>query len=428
MCLNHSVGADMDIIKRLVPPLSYNARKGQMGRIGILGGSADFTGAPFYAGTSKERGERRPSAPIPPTPPHLPPPPQQKGMSSLKVGGDLCYVFTAEEAAGPIKGYSPELMVTPVYSATSLGIGSSSSSSKATTATTPKAKEEVVRHMVHQVTSFFPKLHVLVVGPGLGRDPFVLEATKRILLEAKKKALPLVIDADGLWLVAQEPNVLHDYPGDGGGVVLTPNLMEFARLQAGLTGASVAEAVPSRLPPQYAQVMAMAKDLGGATGRVTVCLKGREDIVADKERWLVVTEEGAQRRSGGLGDILAGTMGVLVHWSRLALQAQETTGKACEASASTTTQLEETESVLWACAAAATIARRASREAFQEKRRSMTAPDAIGTSFFILGGGGGSESFNHSVQFTHVLFITCLYHTAHLGPVLEAISPTNPGY
>lgn len=37
-------------IRKLVPPLSHGARKGQMGRIGVLGGSADFTGAPYYAG------------------------------------------------------------------------------------------------------------------------------------------------------------------------------------------------------------------------------------------------------------------------------------------------------------------------------------------------------------------------------------------
>lgn len=46
-----SGGGDMEAaIRRLVPPLSYGARKGQMGRVGVLGGSADFTGAPFYAG------------------------------------------------------------------------------------------------------------------------------------------------------------------------------------------------------------------------------------------------------------------------------------------------------------------------------------------------------------------------------------------
>jgi NAD(P)H-hydrate repair Nnr-like enzyme with NAD(P)H-hydrate dehydratase domain len=32
------------------------------------------------------------------------------------IGADLAFVFCAEEAAIPIKSYSPELMVAPVYS------------------------------------------------------------------------------------------------------------------------------------------------------------------------------------------------------------------------------------------------------------------------------------------------------------------------
>ena len=50
---------------------------------------------------------------IPPRPPgHTPrrAPPQ----AALTAGADLLYLFTAEEACGPIKSYSPELMVTPV--------------------------------------------------------------------------------------------------------------------------------------------------------------------------------------------------------------------------------------------------------------------------------------------------------------------------
>lgn len=37
-------------------------------------------------------------------------------MAALRTGAELVYVFTAEEAALPIKSYSPELMVTSVYS------------------------------------------------------------------------------------------------------------------------------------------------------------------------------------------------------------------------------------------------------------------------------------------------------------------------
>jgi len=75
----------------LVPPLTEAAHKGQMGRVGIIGGSADFTGAPYYA-----------------------------AEASLKFGGDLAFVFAAKQAVTPIKSYSPELMVTPFYDADTL--------------------------------------------------------------------------------------------------------------------------------------------------------------------------------------------------------------------------------------------------------------------------------------------------------------------
>lgn len=89
--------------------------------------------------------------------------------------------MTAEEAAGPLKTYSPELMVTPVYSAKLLddqGLASD-------------LKEELIQKMVDKVKSFFPRVHVLVIGPGLGREPAIMEATKRIIKEAKVKKVPL---------------------------------------------------------------------------------------------------------------------------------------------------------------------------------------------------------------------------------------------
>ena len=39
-------------VQRLVPPLSFDSRKGQNGRIGVLGGSYEYTGAPYYAAQS----------------------------------------------------------------------------------------------------------------------------------------------------------------------------------------------------------------------------------------------------------------------------------------------------------------------------------------------------------------------------------------
>ena len=43
-------------VQRLVPPLSFDSRKGQNGRIGVLGGSYEYTGAPYYAAQSALQG------------------------------------------------------------------------------------------------------------------------------------------------------------------------------------------------------------------------------------------------------------------------------------------------------------------------------------------------------------------------------------
>ncbi len=77
-----------EALNKCILPLTWAGHKGGSGRIGILGGSAQYTGAPFYA-----------------------------SMASLKVGADLAFCFCAEEASIPIKSYSPELMVAPVYKA-----------------------------------------------------------------------------------------------------------------------------------------------------------------------------------------------------------------------------------------------------------------------------------------------------------------------
>jgi NAD(P)H-hydrate repair Nnr-like enzyme with NAD(P)H-hydrate dehydratase domain len=74
------------VINRIVPSLVSSNHKGSMGRIGVVGGSSEYCGAPYYA-----------------------------GVSSLKVGADLASVFCSQSAAMPIKVYSPELMVSSFY-------------------------------------------------------------------------------------------------------------------------------------------------------------------------------------------------------------------------------------------------------------------------------------------------------------------------
>lgn len=64
--------------------------------------------------------------------------------------------------------------------------------------------------IARQVASMFSRMHVLVVGPGLGRKPEVLEATKQIIRRARAENMPMVIDADGLFVISQDPDIIRD--------------------------------------------------------------------------------------------------------------------------------------------------------------------------------------------------------------------------
>lgn len=75
----------LNVYQNLIPSL-HQKYKGQNGRILVFGGSREYTGAPYYA-----------------------------GQSALKYGADLVSILCSKEAAGPIKSYSPELMVAPLY-------------------------------------------------------------------------------------------------------------------------------------------------------------------------------------------------------------------------------------------------------------------------------------------------------------------------
>lgn len=74
------------VVQTLVPELLGTEHKGSMGRVGVIGGSREYSGAPYYA-----------------------------GISALRFGADLAWVFCSKLASQPIKSYSPELMVSPFY-------------------------------------------------------------------------------------------------------------------------------------------------------------------------------------------------------------------------------------------------------------------------------------------------------------------------
>uniref|UniRef100_A0A3B5MVJ4 ATP-dependent (S)-NAD(P)H-hydrate dehydratase n=1 Tax=Xiphophorus couchianus TaxID=32473 RepID=A0A3B5MVJ4_9TELE len=262
-------GMDDDIVslvKSIVPPLTSKKHKGQDGRIGIIGGCKDYTGAPYFA-----------------------------AISALKVGGDLSHVFCTKDAAMVIKSYSPELIVHPVLDS-------------------PNAVEEIEK--------WLPRLHGLVVGPGLGREDFLLKT--EVIERSKARDIPIVIDA-----VSLDQNQIHQTHHE-----------------------------PMNSSDHQRSVM----QLSAAMGNLTLVLKGEQDLISDGSKVYSCSVEGSGRRCGGQGDLLSGSMGVMAHWAH---------------AASTAGLIRGMNPSVVAAFGACSLTRQCNNQAFQRHGRSTTTSDMI---------------------------------------------------
>ncbi|MGV9820330.1 NAD(P)H-hydrate dehydratase [Nocardia xishanensis] len=129
-----------------------------------------------------------------------------------------------------------------------------------------------------------------VFGPGAGTDADARERLEQILATD----LPVVVDADGLTLLAAAPELVRDRAAP---TVLTPHAGEFARLTGHEVGADRVGAV---------------RDLA-EKWQVTVLLKGRATLVAAPGRQVLVNEAGGSwAATAGAGDVLSGVIGALL--------------------------------------------------------------------------------------------------------------------
>ncbi len=133
------------------------------------------------------------------------------------------------------------------------------------------------------------RCRAVVVGPGLGRDPATRSSVRRLVAES---AVPVVVDADGLWALAGPDAPVHRAP-----VVVTPHDGELAQLAGAPPGED-----------RLGAAGALAARLGA-----TVLLKGPTTVVAGPGGggWLV-TSGTAALATAGSGDVLSGVIGAFV--------------------------------------------------------------------------------------------------------------------
>ncbi|KAL7925007.1 carbohydrate kinase [Trichoderma austrokoningii] len=295
-------------VRRMVPPLLDTFHKGQLGRVAVIGGSEDYTGAPYFS-----------------------------AMASARLGCDMSHVICTPAAAAVIKTYSPNLMVHPLMR---------QSAGKDETDADPD-------QVAQRINEMLGRLHVLVVGPGLGRDPLMQATVARVIKAAREAQMPVVLDADALQLVQKDPDVIRGYKH----AVLTPNVVEFKRLCDALkidVGDQTSET---------GKVERLARELGG----VTIIQKGVKDFISNGNVTLVSDLQGGKKRSAGQGDTLTGAIATFLGWRKAY---HDGLWKDHEKPA-----LEEDETMGLAAFAGSAITRECSRLAYGKKGRSLQASD-----------------------------------------------------
>lgn len=147
----------------------------------------------------------------------------------------------------------------------------------------------------------------VVIGPGLGRD----ESARHFVHQALSHSSKLVLDADALNLIAQDPSLesaCRNRSLQNWQTVITPHPLEAARL----LHCSAEEIQNNRVQA--------ARELAHAFQSVAL-LKGAGSIIATPEQTCLINSSGnAGLATAGTGDVLAGLCGALLA-QRTAIQA-----------------------------------------------------------------------------------------------------------
>lgn len=196
----------------------------------------------------------------------------------LVVGGDEGYLGAARMAA---------------EAAARVGAGLVSIATRSSHASVlSSARPEIMSHGVETLDELMPlikRASVIAIGPGLGQSEWAKSLFARVL----ESRLPLIIDADGLNLLAEEEQASNNW-------VITPHPGEAARLLASDSKMIQAD--------RFKAIKLLHEKYQGP-----VVLKGSGTLIIDSKGESFISDAGNPgMSSGGMGDVLTGVIAGLI--------------------------------------------------------------------------------------------------------------------
>lgn len=230
-----SIRFDINDATRHLLPRQKSSHKGSHGHVMVMGGDYSYGGATLMAAEAAQRS-----------------------------GAGLVSVVTRSQHRPAILARRPELMV----------LGTEDES--------------------YELESLVSRASVILIGPGLGKSQWSRKLLQQALSAQQANNTPLVVDADGLNLLAER--LATGVPLNRKNWILTPHPGE----AASLLDCSVANIQENR----FSAIKNLAETWGGAC-----LLKGSGSLICSGNNnytTFLSTEGNAGMATGGMGDVLAG--------------------------------------------------------------------------------------------------------------------------
>lgn len=224
-----------------LPPRDADSHKGTYGRAVLVGGSLGMTGAISLA-----------------------------GMSALRSGAGLVTLAVPADCLQTVASFEPSYM------------------------TFPLTMDE--QDWINQLTTLTAHANSVACGPGFGRET-INQQIVRWMYESL--STPLIVDADGLFAIAQHSGSLSNHAGPR---ILTPHEGEFKRF---LNRSRNNGELSREQLEQEATSLAAKHD-------VIVVLKGPRTLITDGTKTVRNTTGNPGMATGGSGDVLTGIIAALV--------------------------------------------------------------------------------------------------------------------
>ncbi|MGJ7911614.1 NAD(P)H-hydrate dehydratase [Neobacillus sp. LXY-1] len=227
-----------NLVKDTVPKRPKHGHKGTFGHALILGGSRNYVGAPIFS-----------------------------ARAALHSGAGLVTLGIPEQIYPMAAAQNPESLFLPLS----------------------EQNGYFSEQALNELTPSLNQYDSIAIGPGMGRLPEGEKWIKSLLKRFTTQSL--VIDADALYLLRGDLELLHEYQGD---ILLTPHPGEMARL----VNKTIQEVEADRI--EIARLFAEKY-------QVYLLLKGHRTIISTPQGVIYINPHGHDALGkGGSGDVLTG--------------------------------------------------------------------------------------------------------------------------